>query len=335
MSSGFLVVDKPAGITSHDVVSVLRRVFGIKRIGHTGTLDPFATGVLPMAIGHATRMIQFLDEGVKVYEARIQLGVSTDTGDLTGEVTARAAVPVIDAAGINRVLGTFLGAQMQTPPAYSAVKVKGRALYSYARAGERVVAAARPIRIDALTLVEQGADTLDLHIQCGRGTYVRVLAEEISEALGTKGHLVALRRTQSGPFDVGQSLDFETLSELVSGGSDWRAALRPPRGVERAPWRDRVAFLAEIQSRLMPPLAVLGHLPMVTLDTGELRLLQLKGVVAAVPENVSEGGHWCVLDGERLLGVMKRVGAVGRVARMLPPLDATPRSQVDDAPSGR
>ena len=319
MSSGFLVVDKPAGITSHAVVSVLRAMFGIKRIGHTGTLDPFATGVLPMAIGHATRMIQFLDEGVKVYEARIQLGRATDTGDLTGAVTETAEVPVLDAAEITAVLSEFLGDRMQTPPAYSAVKVKGRALYKYAREGKPVQAAPRPIRIDSIDLQGIDGDIIDVHVQCGRGTYVRVLAEEIAEALGTKGHLVALRRTQSGPFDLGQSIDFETLSGLAAGRSDWRPVLRPARGEERVPWVERELIVAALNPRLRQPMDVLEHLPLCELNQDDRRLLQLRGRVSSIPDHVVEGGFWRVCAEGKFLGIMKRAGDIGRVARMLPP----------------
>jgi tRNA pseudouridine55 synthase len=318
MSVGFLVVDKPAGITSHDVVSVLRRVFGIKKIGHTGTLDPFATGVLPMAIGHATRLIQYLDEGVKVYEARIQFGISTDTGDLHGSEVATAPVPSLDEEQVASVLSGFLGDQMQTPPAYSAVKVNGRALYKYAREGKAVQASARPIRIDALSVLGMSGATLDIRVVCGRGTYVRVLAEQIAEALGTCGHLVALRRHRSGPFLLDDAIDFASLSELVSGRTEWPAVLRPRRGEPRLPWREPAEILAVLNPRLLTPASVLSHLPVQSLDATALRLLQLRGQVEAFPEGIEEGGCWCVYDQDRLLGIMRRDGDIGRVARILP-----------------
>jgi len=208
MISGFLVVDKPAGITSHDVVAVLRSTLRIKKIGHTGTLDPFATGVLPLAIGPSTRLIQFLDEGVKIYDATISLGRSTDTGDLMGDENGTSPVPQLEAPSVQRLLDGFCGEQMQTPPAYSAVKVDGKPLYKYAREGKSVQVAAKKIRIDSVQLLDLREDEVDIRVQCGRGTYIRVLGEQIAVALGTHGHLCQLRRLSSGPFDLTGALRF-------------------------------------------------------------------------------------------------------------------------------
>jgi len=322
MIAGFLVVDKPAGITSHDVVSVLRAVFGIKKIGHTGTLDPFATGVLPMAIGHATRLIQFLDEEVKVYEGTIRLGIKTDTGDLEGSVTERKATPSLEPAALDATLRGFLGVRSQVPPSYSAVKVEGKPLYKYAREGKQVKAAARMIRIDKLDRLSMTDDTIEIRVQCGPGTYIRTLAEEIGEALGTCGHLVSLRRLQSGPFDLNGSIDFETLSMEVSGQSDWRVSLRTPRGVKRMPWRDRSEVVDALLPRLLGPSEALSHLPMIELDAAAQRFLQLRGVVEDIPDGVADGGLWRVSVNGLMRGVMKRDGEVGRVARMLPDVQA-------------
>jgi len=318
MIAGFLVVDKPAGITSHDVVSVLRAVFGIKKIGHTGTLDPFATGVLPMAIGHATRLIQFLDEEVKVYQGTIRLGIKTDTGDLDGEVTEQKPVPPLEPVDLDATLRGFLGVRSQVPPSYSAVKVEGKALYKYAREGKEVKAAARMIRIDKVERLSMTDDTLEIRVQCGPGTYIRTLAEEIGEALGSCGHLVSLRRLRSGPFDLNQPVDFETLSMEVSGQSDWRASLRPPRGVKRLPWKDRAEVVDALLPRLVDPSEALSHLPMADLDAAAQRLLQLRGVVQDIPDEVVDGGLWRVSVEGRMRGVIKRDGDIGRVARMLP-----------------
>ena len=222
MISGFLVVDKPAGITSHDVVSVLRAMLGIKKIGHTGTLDPFATGVLPMAIGPSTRLIQFLDESRKVYDARVQLGRRTDTGDLTGTVQDERPVPDLELGAVSASLQEFVGDRMQTPPAYSAVKVDGKALYKYAREGQAVTAKARPIRIHSMDALNVGQDWVDVRVVCSRGTYVRVLAEEIGEMLGTVGHLSALRRTASGPFSLDGSVGFPELATVAADRTDWK-----------------------------------------------------------------------------------------------------------------
>ena len=317
MIPGFLVVDKPAGITSHDVVSVLRAMLGIKKIGHTGTLDPFATGVLPMAIGPSTRLIQFLDESRKTYKARVQLGIGMDTGDLTGEQSGVAAVPDLTEALVADAVASFEGDRMQTPPAYSAVKVAGRALYRYAREGKAVTVPPRPIRIYRMEATACGKDWIDLDVECSRGTYVRVLAEELGAALGTLAHLTALRRTSSGSFSLDEAVSFETLSDIAAGRQDWQPVLRPGRGGERVQWRSR----EEIRERLVPlftsPESALSHLPHMALSAEDLTLLRLRGRTREGPSGVKEGEHWLAYDGSRMLGVMVHSGIEHRVARML------------------
>ena len=213
----FLVVDKPAGITSHDVVALIRAVTGEKKVGHTGTLDPFATGVLALALGPATRLMQFLDESIKVYDMVIALGTATDTGDPTGQVVAEAPVPPLEAARVEEVLRTFLGERMQRPPAYSAVKHQGRPLYSYAREGVAVEVAARPITVRDLRLEGIEGARLRVVLSCSRGTYARVLAEEIGVALGTVGHLASLARLRSGPFVLEDAISMDQLAEREIG----------------------------------------------------------------------------------------------------------------------
>ena len=306
MRTGFLVVDKPVGITSHDVVGMVRAVTGVKKVGHTGTLDPFATGVLPLALGSSTRLIRFLDESQKVYDATVQLGQATDTGDHTGEVVAEADVPEITEEAVLSVLAGFRGVRMQVPPRYSAVKVKGRPLYSYARAGEEVEAAARPIRIDRIDLLELGTDTLRVVIHCGRGTYARVLAEEIGEALGTVAHLVALRRLRSGPFDVDGILTLPELAQVVGGVDDWRAVLRPGRGKERMPWRPRDDVRAALTARVVPPAQALSQLPRVSLGEADRTRFLHGGAPPAAPEGVEPGGRYLVMDEERLVALAER-----------------------------
>ncbi len=318
MTTGFLVVDKPAGITSHDVVSVLRGLLRIKKIGHTGTLDPFATGVLPMAIGPSTRLIQFLDESVKVYEGTIALGRATDTGDPMGETVREAPVPMLEDGAVQKVLSRFVGEQMQTPPAYSAVKVRGKALYRYARAGESVEVAPRKIRIDCIDLLARDERTLDVRVTCGRGTYVRVLAEDIGEALGTCGHLASLRRTASGPFAIEAAIDFEQLSMLAAQRTDWPAVLRPARGAERVKWAAPDVIRTGIMPFMRGPKDVLGHMPMVELNAGDLVSLRKRGHVFAVPESMPEGAHWVATSNHVPIAVLRRDGRVGRVARMMP-----------------
>ena len=274
---GFLVFDKPVGLTSHDIVGMMRAVTGIKKIGHTGTLDPFATGVLPLAIGPATRLIQYLDESVKVYDATLQLGVSTTTGDPEGDVLKEAEVPTLSRVQLEAVLAGFIGPQMQTPPRYSAVKVDGKPLYSYARKGQDVTAKPRPIRIDAITIVAHDGAHLQVRVQCGRGTYIRVLAEDIGLALGTVAHLTALRREKSGSFTLDGALSAGGLSEVVTGRSDWQNTLRRRHGVERPPWQERPVVREVLSGRLITPLQAIGHFPVVELDAAEVKRVRNGG----------------------------------------------------------
>lgn len=309
LGPGFLVVDKPVGLTSHDVVGMVRAVTGVRKVGHTGTLDPFATGVLPLALGHATRLIQYLDESVKVYDATLALGARTDTGDHTGEVIAEAAVPEVSEAALAAVLAGFAGERRQVPPRYSAVKVAGKPLYKYARAGEEVEAKARTVRIDAVELVSHEADRLRVRIRCGRGTYARVLAEELGQALGTEAHLVALRREQSGPFDLEGALGLPELATLVGGEeaaagegeAGWRAVLRPGRGVERLPWRPREEVAAGLRSRLRSPRAALSHLPEVQL--GEAFRPRFRHGGPPPPPPPGADRRYLVVDGEALVAI--------------------------------
>jgi tRNA pseudouridine55 synthase len=301
IEDGFLIVDKPPGITSHDVVAVVRAVTGIKKVGHTGTLDPFATGVLPLALGTATRLIQFLDEDRKVYDAVVRLGSATDTGDLSGTTVAEAPVPNLSVPQIEAALAGFVGTRMQVPPRYSAVKVNGRKLYEYARAGEEVEAKARPVRIDRIDLVEARGDTLRIVIHCGRGTYARVIAEELAVALGTVGHLEELRRLASGGFEIERSLSFPRLADFVAGDTAWHQVLRPTRDGERVAWRPREEVLARLQPWMIGPRIPLRHLPAVTLSPLDARTFQQSGKLPAPPAGVS--GPWLLLEGDAILGV--------------------------------
>jgi tRNA pseudouridine55 synthase len=298
---GFLVVDKPPGVTSHDVVAVVRAVTGLKKVGHTGTLDPFATGVLPLALGNATRLIQFLDEDRKVYDATVRLGAATDTGDPTGSVVAEGPVPAMDRARVEAVLSTFLGQRMQVPPKYSAVKVAGRPLYDYARKGETVEVKARPIRIDAMELVSIEGPRVRVMIHCSRGTYARVLAEEIGEALGTFGHLEELRRVASGPFHLDASVGFSRIAEIVAGDPAWDRVLRPGRGEERVPWRSRDEVFAGLQPWLVAPRDALRHLSSLTLTPVDARRFRTTGAVPPPPPGAN--GPYLLLEGDTIVGV--------------------------------
>lgn len=247
-----LVVDKPPGRTSHDIVALLRAVTGVRRCGHTGTLDPFATGVLAVAFGAATRFISFFPEDHKVYEATLQLGAATRTGDLEGEVCETAPVPVLTDGAVAAAMAGLTGPLLQVPPAYSAIKVEGRPLYSYAREGIAVTVPPRPIRVDRWEPLPASAPgQLRFRVTCGKGTYVRTLGEDLARALGTVGHLVALRRCESGPFTLDQALSLDALAEVVTGRADAAWGFPTVRGVERPPRRDRAAVRAALKPHLL------------------------------------------------------------------------------------
>jgi tRNA pseudouridine55 synthase len=210
---GVLVIDKPEGPTSHDVVATARRALGEKRIGHTGTLDPLATGVLPLVLGRATRLVRFLTASDKDYDATILFGVTTDTLDVTGEETSRpGGAPSREA--LVAALRAFDGEQMQVPPAYSAKKVGGRRAYDFARRDEPVELAAVPVRISRLELVESGNNRCRLSLTCSAGFYVRALVRDLGQRCGTGATLEALRRTRSGEFTIDEAIPLDTLEPL-------------------------------------------------------------------------------------------------------------------------
>jgi tRNA pseudouridine55 synthase len=216
--NGFVVVDKPAGITSHDVVSRVRRILGTRKVGHTGTLDPFATGVLPVAVNDGTKAIPFLNEGIKCYEAVMQLGVATDTLDMTGAVIRTADWLAVTQEKVEVVLKQFIGHLSQIPPMYSAIKQDGQPLYKLARQGQVVERTAREIDIHSLELLSFALPFVNFRVVCSRGTYVRTLADDMGELLGCGGALKELRRIASGPFDISASVTLEGLEEAAQLG---------------------------------------------------------------------------------------------------------------------
>lgn len=218
--SGVLLIDKPQGMTSQQVVSKVKYLlkspdYDSKKAGHTGTLDPMATGLLPICLGEATKFSHYQLEAVKSYQAIIQLGEQTDTGDADGQVVATADITRLSDEKLTEVCQKFLGKILQIPPMYSALKKDGKKLYELARAGVEVEREARPITIYQLSLQLLDKDKLQLDVSCSKGTYVRVLGENIAEALGTVGHLTALRRTATGDFLLENAItlaDFEQLN---------------------------------------------------------------------------------------------------------------------------
>ncbi|WP_163650505.1 tRNA pseudouridine(55) synthase TruB [Modicisalibacter sp. 'Wilcox'] len=213
---GVLLLDKPAGVSSNHALQRARRLFQAQKAGHTGTLDPMATGLLPVCFGEATKFSSYLLEADKAYRTRVQLGLVTDTGDAEGAVVERRPVEGVDEARVRRVLADFSGEIDQIPPMHSALKHEGRKLYELAREGKQVERAARRVRVyDARLLAFEG-DAFELDVACSKGTYIRTLAEDIGRALGCGAHITALRRLRSGPFAADDMLDFAALDALES-----------------------------------------------------------------------------------------------------------------------
>lgn len=209
---GVLLIDKPAGLTSHDIVARLRRILGTKRIGHAGTLDPIATGLLVMAVGPATRFLQYLSLEPKVYEATFQFGAETDTYDCEGEAHSHREVPSDLAARIEEKLPSFIGEIAQLPPMFSAVKKAGQPLYKYAREGVEVERTERAVFIDKFELAATTGTTAKFTIVCSGGTYVRTLAHDLGQLIGCGAYVQELRRTQVGVFHIDDAMDWESAS---------------------------------------------------------------------------------------------------------------------------
>ncbi|MFW5713417.1 MAG: tRNA pseudouridine(55) synthase TruB [Brevefilum sp.] len=223
--SGVLVIDKPVGMTSHDVVQIVRRGTGIRRAGHTGTLDPRASGVLVVLVGPAVRLSEFVSASDKRYQAIIRLGESTDTFDAEGEITRRSPVDISEEQ-IIEALTQFEGTVEQVPPAYSAKKVQGKKAYELAREGEEVELDAKEIDVYHLELLEWDPPEAIVDVYCSSGTYVRALANDLGEVLGCGGHLVGLRRTKSGEFALRDAIQLRKLQEAFEQG-DWYKYLIP------------------------------------------------------------------------------------------------------------
>ncbi len=256
--SGVLVVDKPIGLTSHDVVQVIRRGTGIRRAGHTGTLDPRASGVLVILIGPAVRLSEYVSASDKRYQATIRLGSSTDTYDSEGTITSSASVDDITEDYFNEVLQRFVGEIEQVPPPYSAVKVQGRKAYDMAREGEEFELIPRIINVYSLEILEWALPEVVIDVYCSSGTYVRSLANDLGKELGTGAHLVGLRRTKSGRFTLRDAVPLRRLQEAFDAGNWYRF--------------------------LIPAAEAMADWPMVELDADQVELVRHGHRVPADPE---------------------------------------------------
>jgi tRNA pseudouridine55 synthase len=289
--SGLLVVDKPAGITSHDVVNRLRRVYGTKKVGHAGTLDPMATGVLIMGIGKATRLLNFLQGTAKEYRATARFGVTTSTEDAEGEVLTKTPCD-LDIEAVREAAAKFVGEISQLPPMVSAIKVNGEALYKAARRGEEVEREPRTVRIYALEVesFDPESQSATLYVKCSSGTYIRTLGADLGAALGCGAHLTALRRLSVGSFKESESVPLAELQELERADAEARIlpmheAMRDfPRRVVDEAELDDVSHGRELVAK-QPPLR-LGELPMMsTKRTGD-RPAHEAGMTAGIPVGI-------------------------------------------------
>jgi len=255
---GLLIIDKPPGWTSHDVIGRMRRLTGIRRIGHAGTLDPLATGVLPLGIGQGTRVLEYISDAEKQYVATLELGVITDTYDADGTVVERRDWFGVSEDAIRRGLDGFRGEIEQHPPIYSAIKQGGVPLHRLARSGKVVEAPARTVTVMEIEVIEIDLPRVSIAVRCSKGTYIRSLAHDIGQRLGCGAHLTALRRTKTGGFTIDQALTIERFERALSDGS-WPALVLPAD----LPLADRPALVlgAEADDRLRSGVAPVAPAP--------------------------------------------------------------------------
>ena len=210
---GILIINKPKGYTSHDIVNIVKKTLNTSKVGHAGTLDPNATGVLPILVGKATKISKYLIEHDKTYIAELALGEKSSTGDTEGEIIEKKKVPLLNEEQIKQVLKSFEGKQMQTPPIYSSIKINGKKAYEYARKGETIQLEPRPIEIMKISFIKFENNVLKYEVQCSKGTYIRVLCEDIAERLGTVGLMKNLCRTRVNEFDIEDSCKIEQIAK--------------------------------------------------------------------------------------------------------------------------
>lgn len=285
---GILNIDKPAGSTSLKIVNLVRQLTGQRRVGHAGTLDPGATGVLPICLGQATRIIPFLVDAAKIYRAEVELGIATTTYDAEGEVTGRIDPSFVTREQVERVLSSFLGSILQIPPMYSAVKHQGRRLYDFARAGIEVERNKRKAHIFRLQLLRWQPPFFTIEIECGKGTYIRSLAHDTGQALGCGACLRNLVRLRSGMFDISDSLTTHQLEDAFHHGY-WQNLLYP-MDVVLEHWIAAIVSQEHEQDiRWGRPLALEGEEGE---DKGRCRAYSLDGRLLAVLRFNAERGLW-------------------------------------------
>ena len=292
-SNGLLLIDKPQGVTSHDVVGHVRRVLNEQRVGHAGTLDPMATGLLILGVGSSTRLLRFAQSEIKRYEGVVTFGVRTDSLDADGAVVETAAVPTLSPAMVNAAIAGLLGEQEQIPPMVSAIKVNGQRLHALAREGVVIERAPRTITVHELSLAPLDEARWTFDVTCSVGTYVRVLLSDLAELLGTIGHLSALRRLSSGTHHVRDALTYYQLDDRIS----------------------------EDATVLLPPRSFVEHLVSVTVSDDEERRLRMGQRVAL--DRQDDGEIAAINEAGDLVGVVRRRGEVWQPVVVLPRIDGS------------
>lgn len=293
--SGIILLDKPIGITSNTALQKVKRLFNANKAGHTGSLDPMASGLLPICLGEATKISGYLLDADKAYIGTCKLGIRTTTADAEGETIEQRPVPDLSEAMVNQVLAKFTGQIEQIPPMHSAIKQNGQPLYKLAHQGKEVERKARTVQIYSLELLNMTADELEIDLSCSKGTYVRTLAEEIGESLGCGAHLSALRRTRAGHFELAQASSLEELERLAEN----RAENEPETGFET------------LDSLLIPMQEALSDWPEVQLSENMAYYL-MRGQAVQVNQAPTEG--WvCLTSAGQFLGIGEVLGD-GRIA---------------------
>ena len=316
----FLCVDKPSGYTSHDIVFLFRVLTGIKKIGHTGTLDPFATGVLVLAFQDATKLIGHIPTHSKHYQCVLKLGERTETADCTGDLVDTVPVPVDANSLIEDHLSHFTGRITQTPPKYSAIKVNGKRLYEYARQGLDVDIPSREVHIDALSLLSEvdgytpSTAEIGLDIHCSKGTYIRSLGCDIAESIGTAGHLSVLRRLSSDGVDISKALTLQQVAELVTHEpvEDWRLALSK-EGKDLFTRRSRSEVLDLLKSHWISPTVLFRSMPSVVANLEESFRLAQGTCIDSLRTRLPSTEVIQVLWDNHILALVRSDGSIVRV----------------------
>ena len=332
MNSGFfLCVDKPVGLTSHDVVAMMRFFLQTKKIGHTGTLDPFATGVLILAIGSATRLIQYLPDGPKTYHAKLRLGIETETADCEGKVVKEATIPAFSQEELDAKLSGFIGIIEQEPPLYSAIRVDGKRLYEYARAGQPVEIPKRMVNIHSFSAQKVEEDIISCQVTCSKGTYIRSLGVDLAVSLGTVGYLEQLRRFSSDGILADKAMTFEELSLIVAGTEDWKLALQRG-GEEHFPRVKTDVVVEKVMARCVPIEEAFATFPTWYVDDADIAQKTQYGVSPECDFDIADGEKFAIKYKAKIFAIAEKRGPIAKLLRVItqPPINQETNHREND-----